>query len=222
MRLPVKVVTSDGQEIGGPYLLRLVGWTEEQYFKEAPESQIVEFEDGDLIVPSPVNVRHQRIVGFLSFLLRGYVESHSLGEVLNGPGVVQLRPGLDYEPDIFVIATAQQDQVSEQYFAGAPALAIEVLSPSTRRRDLRTKAASYRIHSVPEYWAVDPERRILYQHRLPEAQADPYLIVPYTAGRLDSQAIGGFWLAVDWLWQEPLPRHLECLEQILSKGSYDS
>jgi len=218
MRLPVKVVTSDGEEFCGPYLLRLVGWTEEEYFQEAPESQIVEFEDGDLIVPSPVNVRHQRLVGFLSFLLRGYVESHSLGEVLNGPGVVRLRPGLDYEPDIFVVATAQQGQVSEQYFAGAPALAVEVISPSTRRRDLRTKASSYRTHNVPEYWAVDPERRILYQHRLPEAPAEPYLIVPYTAERLDSQSIAGFWLKVDWLWQEPLPKHLECVERVLRGG----
>lgn len=218
MSWTVKVVTLDGEEFCGPYLLRLVGWTEEQYFQEAPESQIVEFEDGDLIMPSPVNVRHQRLVGFLSFLLRGHVESHNLGEVLNGPGVVRLRPGLDYEPDIFVVAATQQGQVGEQYFSGAPALAVEVLSPSTRRRDLRTKAASYRVHNVPEYWAVDPERRTLYQHRLPEGQAEPYLIVPYTAGRLDSQSIAGFWLDVDWLWQEPLPRHLECLEQILRTG----
>ena len=218
MRLPVKVVTSDGEEIGGPYLLRLVGWTEEQYFQEAPESQIVEFEDGDLIVPSPVNVRHQQIVRFLTFLLQGHTESHSLGEVLNGPGVVRLRPGLDYEPDIFVVTTTQQAQFSEQYFSGAPALAVEVISPSTRRRDLRTKASSYRTHNVPEYWAVDLERRILYQHRLPEAPAEPYLIVSYTAGRLDSQSIAGFWLEVDWLWQEPLPKHLECVERVLRGG----
>src|ERR671923_2837598 len=116
MGLPVKVVNLEGEETFAPYLLRLAGWTEEQYFKEAPESRLVEFEDGEIIVHSPVNVRHQRIVGFLTFLLHGYVETHDLGEVLNGPGVVRPRPGLDYEPDIFVVLAAQHDQFSEQYF----------------------------------------------------------------------------------------------------------
>ena len=36
-------------------------------------------------------------------------------------------------------------------------LAVEVLSPSTRRRDLVEKRAKYEAAGVPSYWVVDPE-----------------------------------------------------------------
>ena len=35
-------------------------------------------------------------------------------------------------------------------------------------------------------------------------------------GRLESLAIPGFWIDVAWLWQDPLPDALHCLEQILA------
>jgi len=41
------------------------------------------------------------VAGFLTFLLRGYVEERGLGEVLNGPAVLRIREGVDKEPDIF-------------------------------------------------------------------------------------------------------------------------
>lgn len=37
----------------------------------------------------------------------------------------------------------------------------------------------------------------------------------HTEGRLESHAISGLWIKVGWLWQEPLPAELECLQQIL-------
>jgi len=217
LRLPVEVVERDGTRSYRPYLLRLMGWTEEQYFKEAPEMWFVEFEDGELIVHAPVNVRHQCIVGFLTVLLRGYVRFRNLGNVLNGPAVVRLRPGLNYEPDIFVVSVEHLHRFRRQHFAGAPALVVEMIAPSTRSYDLRTKGPNYRAHGVPEYWAVDPERQTLHRHLLPDDPSAPYLITSHTDGRLDSQAIAGFWIEVGWLWQEPLPAELACLEQILAR-----
>ncbi len=218
MSLPVKVVTLNGEESFGPYLLRVAGWTEDQYFKEAPESRFVEFEDGEIIVHSPVNIRHQQIVRFLTFLVGGYVEARDLGDVLNGPAVARLRPGLDYEPDIFVIAAEHLNQLEEQHFSGSPALVIEVTSPGTRNYDLRTKPPNYREHGVPEYWAVEPRQLTLYQHLLPQDPSAPYLVTQHTEGRLESQAIAGFWIDVGWLWQEPLPKQLGCLQQILASS----
>ena len=50
MSLTLKVIRVDGEEMHESYLLRAGGWTEERYFEEAPETRIVEFEDGDIIV----------------------------------------------------------------------------------------------------------------------------------------------------------------------------
>lgn len=212
----LKVIGVDGEETHEPYLLRAGGWTEERYFEEAPETQIVEFEDGDIIVPSPASVRHQETVRFLTFLMTGYVGQHQLGRVLNGPAVVRLRPNLDYEPDIFFIGNAQLEQLGEQYFSGAPAMVVEVVSQGSRNYDLKTKAANYHEHRVGEYWAVDANEQILYRHVL-AGQADaPYRVTRHKEGRVESVTLAGFWLAARWLWRQPLPSELACLQEILT------
>lgn len=215
MVLPLKVVGPDGREATEPYTLRVAGWTEERYFAEAPETRVVEFEDGEIIVHSPVTMRHQEIVGFLTFILRGYVETRGVGRVFNGPAVVQLRPGLDYEPDIFFVATAQLEGLREHCFAGAPGLIVEVVSPASRVHDLKRKVFAYREHGVPEYWAVDPDYRLLTCHLLPEDRSGSYQVFRCEEGRLESRVLSGFWLEVAWLWCDPLPTGPECLRRIL-------
>ena len=66
-----------------------------------------------------------------------------------------------FQPDIFVIC---DDRMLEEggYITGAPPFIVEVLSPSTRSRDLLLKAYKYHEAGVREYWIVDPdEKRIL-------------------------------------------------------------
>lgn len=217
MTIALKVMTADGEEMAEPYLVRIAGWTEERYFREAPETCFVEFEDGEVIVHSPVKMRHQEITLFVSMLLQAFVRSRGLGKVLNGPAVVRLRPGLDYEPDIFFIPREEMERIAEEYFAGRPGLTVEVISEGTRTHDLRTKAAAYREQGVPEYWAVDSERRALFQHLLPAEPHAPYRVIEHTSGRVESHVIPGFWLDVAWLWQDSLPDELTCLSQILGR-----
>jgi Uma2 family endonuclease len=62
------------------------------------------------------------------------------------------------EPDLVYYAAGHEDRFHVQY-ADPPDLAIEVLSPSTRRIDREEKAAEYAEAGVTEYWIVDPEGR---------------------------------------------------------------
>ena len=48
---------------------------------------------------------------------------------------------------------------------GAPDLVIEVLSPSTRRRDEGLKLERYELLGVQEYWMIDPARQAARVHR---------------------------------------------------------
>lgn len=214
--LAVKIVTEDGEEFAESFLARIAGWTEEQYFLEAPESRFVEFEDGEVIVHSPVGVRHQRVAIFLAVLLQLSVRRRGLGEVLTGPGVVRLRPGLNYEPDIFFISRPAAGRLGEHYFAGAPGFVVEVVSPGTWTHDLVSKAAAYQRHGVPEYWVVDPERKVVVRHLLAPDPRHPYQVTEHAQGRLESRAVPGFWIEVSWLWDEVLPDGMRCLEQILA------
>jgi Uma2 family endonuclease len=214
--LAVRILTDDGEEMSAAYLVRLSGWTEERYFREAPETRFVEFEDGEVIVHSPVGTFHQRIVRFLTMLLQAFVRRRGLGEVLHGPTVVRFRPGLNYEPDIFFIPQELLAVLDDEYFSGTPALVVEILSPGTRTHDLVVKPSAYRRHGVREYWVVDLERRALVRHLLPADPQSAYQVSEHAQGRLECQAIPGFWLDVAWLWQDPLPDELSCLDKILT------
>ena len=136
--------------------------------------------------------------------------------MLNGPAVLRLRPGLNYEPDLFFVRSDQRHGIGEEFFAGIPALIVEVLSEGTRTHDLRTKAAAYRTHGVLEYWVIDAARRILVRHVAPAESQLPFRLTEQAEGRLESVAVPGFWIDVAWLWQDPLPNTLDCLQQILA------
>lgn len=207
----IHVVTDEGREIVDPFLVRLGGWTEERYFAEAPEDRLWEFQDAEVIVHSPATPGHQRMVGFLTFLLRGYVEEHTLGEVFNGPAVLRLRPGADKEPDVFFLRQDRREQVGPGRIEGPADLVIEVTSPGTRSYDLGEKAQVHRGDDVAEYWVVDPERREVTGHRAGEPE---YRVSTMQAGRLDSTVLSGVWVEAEWLWQDPLPSAPACLRQV--------
>jgi Uma2 family endonuclease len=213
--MQIQVVTGDGQQIAVPFLVRLAGWTEERYFAEAPEDRLWEFQDGVLIVHSPATPGHQRIVGFLTFLLRGYVEERGIGEIFNGPAVLRLRPGADKEPDVFFLRQDRRDQVGPGRVEGPADLVVEVTSPGSRSYDLGEKAMVYRDGGIAEYWVVDPERREVTVHR---ASQPDYRVAVIQTGRIDSTAMGGFWVDAEWLWQDPLASGPACLRGILGRA----
>jgi Uma2 family endonuclease len=62
------------------------------------------------------------------------------------------------QPDILVICDRENIDASGKYH-GVPALAVEVLSPSTSRKDLTAKLELYITCGVKEYWVVDPKNR---------------------------------------------------------------
>jgi Uma2 family endonuclease len=108
--------------------------------------------DGTLIVtPAPRHL-HQRVVGNLHITLRNGCPPEL--EVLLAPFDVVLGPSTVLEPDLLV---ARRSDVTERNLPVAPVLAIEVLSPSTRRIDLGTKRLTFEAAGVSSYWVVDPD-----------------------------------------------------------------
>jgi Uma2 family endonuclease len=55
---------------------------------------------------------------------------------------------------------------------GPPSLVIEILSPSTSRRDRQLKRDLYQRVGVEEYWLVDPERDLVTIYRWGAAAAE--------------------------------------------------
>ncbi len=212
--MPLQVVDERKNPIREPYVLRLGGWSLARYLREAPDNAIWEYVRGEVLMNSPATAEHQRIVGFLFNLLSGYCERKGWGEVLTGPAAVRLAPEVVREPDVFVLAPDEAAQATGVPLDVRPALVAEVLSPATRTVDLTEKAADYARAGVPEYWALDAERATLVVHRLREAR---YAVESVQTGTVASEAVPGFWLSADWLFQTPLPRVLPCLSEMLGE-----
>lgn len=107
------------------------------------------------VTASPVT-RHQRVSMNLALLLAAFCREHELGEVLTAPLDVILSRHDVAQPDLVFVSTARSE-ILQDWVRGAPDLVIEILSPSTRRRDETLKRRIYRERGVLEYWIVDPD-----------------------------------------------------------------
>ncbi len=121
-----------------------------------PEDKRYEIIDGELfVVPAP-NVRHQTLLVRLSAILL-HAEARGLGKVLPAPCDVVLSDENVVQPDILFVTKERLGIVGEANIGGAPDLVVEILSPSSRRKDLEAKRKLYAGFGVREYWIVDPE-----------------------------------------------------------------
>jgi Uma2 family endonuclease len=123
--------------------------------------------DGEHIVSPAPGTKHQRALLKLAVALETFLVAHPLGTVFIAPYDVLLSPHDMVEPDLVYISNERaRRQLDEKRLNGPPDLAIEVLSPSTRRRDETKKLQLYERFGVPEYWLVDPEAETVHVHRL--------------------------------------------------------
>jgi Uma2 family endonuclease len=110
-----------------------------------------ELVDGTLVVSAAPGRLHQRAVGRLYRLLDDACPPEF--EVLMAPFAVGLAGDTELQPDILI---ARRDRLTDRDLPGAPELAVEVLSPSTRVYDLNVKRERFERARTPAFWALDP------------------------------------------------------------------
>jgi Uma2 family endonuclease len=98
---------------------------------------------------------------------------------------------------------------------GPPDLAMEIVSPESVERAYEKKRKQYEQAGVPEYWIIDEDMKKVTLLRL-DARGK-YREVRPRRGILRSQVVPGFWVRVEWLWQETRPDNLEALKQITGR-----
>ena len=131
------------------------------------ESERIELIDGVPYMMAPPTTEHQRIAGEIFGQLYNFLKGKKC-QVFPAPFGVRLfsekedRPedetGL-LEPDITVVC--DRDKLDKYGCKGAPDFIVEILSPSTQRRDRLEKYSLYQRAGVREYWIVDPDRKMV-------------------------------------------------------------
>jgi Uma2 family endonuclease len=121
--------------------------------------------DGELLVTPSPGPSHQRVLTLLICALNEYLTREPVGVVSHSPSDTELEPGSITQPDAFVYPIHEWRRVLAE---GNPArellLAIEVLSPSSSRHDRVKKRPHYQ-RTVPEYWIVDLDSRLVERWR---------------------------------------------------------
>jgi len=130
-------------------------WTLEELDSLPDDGNKYELIHGELFVsPAPTD-DHETIGARLTRILDPFVERNGLGLIYRPKAVIQLTDS-QVEPDLFV-RQPQANRKASWRTAPLPSLVVEVLSPSTRRRDREHKRRFYLELGVPEYWIVDPD-----------------------------------------------------------------
>jgi Uma2 family endonuclease len=76
------------------------------------------------------------------------------------------------QPDLILIHRERLDIVTKKGVEGPPDLVIEILSPSSVKRDREGKLKSYARFDVQEYWIVDPANEAIEQYMLSDKRYD--------------------------------------------------
>jgi Uma2 family endonuclease len=125
-----------------------------------------EYVDGEIRL-SPAGYRHGRISVRLVVRLSAYVSERGLGEVLESSTGFRLPNQNLRLPDVSFVAAERvpAEEASVGFFQGAPDLAVEVLSPSDRPKQVLDRIGDYLEAGTRLVWVIDPERRQAVVHR---------------------------------------------------------
>ncbi len=131
--------------------------------------ELVELIKGKVFPMSAPLSRHQKIVGNVYREISYYLKRNRC-QVFVAPFDVKL-PRFDangqlladsntvVQPDICIVCNP--DKIDERGCNGVPDMIVEVLSPSTAKKDLNEKFNLYEEIGVQEYWVVFPELKMI-------------------------------------------------------------
>lgn len=156
------------------------------------------------VTPSP-RLGHQELVGRLYLAIGGFLTTRRhLGRVFLSPVDVVMSGHDVVVPDLIVVAGEQHDILTELNVQGPPALVVEIMSPSTRRRDEGIKRKLYDERGVREYWLVDPKgMRVSVRRRATDATFPVVSTLEASgADQLSTPLLPGFTLSVRELFEE--------------------
>lgn len=115
--------------------------------------------EGIIVQKSAPSPFHQIVARNIFRALDAYVVANTLGEALFAPIDVFLDEKNVLQPDVLFIAATQKTIITNDGIMGAPNLVVEIISPSTAKRDRGGKMRVYERCGVDEYWLVDIRTR---------------------------------------------------------------
>ena len=156
-------------------------------FQKLPEREgaIYELDEGELLMEASPAARHNLIRQRITVKLMQFVDSKFLGIVLEEMDF-RLNSDTVRNPDVAFVTAAHVAGIDLDVspIEGAPALAVEVISPSNSAEDMAKKTQQYLRAGSTAVWIVYPKLRMVEVHstsrvnrvREPEVLTEPTLL----------------------------------------------
>jgi Uma2 family endonuclease len=145
--------------------------TDEDLRRLPRDGRKYELVDGEIRV-SPAGGRHGQITLELGARILAHARTNRLGIVVDSSTGFRLpgrKPGEQdvRSPDLGFVATGRlpRDQAPVGFIELAPDLAVEVLSPDDRRREVLEKVGEFLDAGTRLVWVLDPEKRVAAVYR---------------------------------------------------------
>ncbi len=143
--------------------------TAEELLRLPDDGLRYELVKGELITMAPASPRHGRVAMQLGRLLANHVAEHQLGEVYAAESGFKLAqdPDTVRAPDLSFIVRERIPPREEQdgFWAIAPDLVAEVVSPYDTAQDVQTKVVEWLAAGVRLVWVVYPDERMVTEYR---------------------------------------------------------
>jgi prevent-host-death family protein len=121
-----------------------------------------EYIDGEIYLLASPRTVHQIVITELFGVFYNFFQETNCTPMV-APYDIELRRTPEniniVQPDIMIICDLEEKLNEDDYYKGIPSLVVEVLSKSTRRKDLIKKLDLYMSCGVNEYWIVNPDNK---------------------------------------------------------------
>jgi prevent-host-death family protein len=180
-----------------------------QEFMEIYEKSTLrmEFINGEIFLLASPGIGHQEILARLHLTFNDYFKDNKC-RVFFAPFDVHFKKINIQEPDVMqpdmLVACDLEGNITEKgRYMGTPALVIEILSGSTRSKDMITKLDTYRLSGVQEYWIIDPKQESIMVYVFTDYEIDR--VRKFEKGAdANSQVFNGLATNVDALFNDLL------------------
>jgi len=149
-------------------------------FMEISEKSTLRMEliNGEIHLLGSPNMGHQEILGRLHLLFHEYFKGkkcrvflapfdvHFRKKELKEPDVMQ--------PDVLVACDLENNVTKKLRYMGTPTLVVEILSESTRSKDMIDKLNTYMLSGVREYWIIDQKQENILVYSFADFDIDTY------------------------------------------------
>jgi Uma2 family endonuclease len=126
---------------------------------ERVDKRLYELVDG-VLVEKPMGKREGLFSALVGHFLLDFLEENDLGVVLGADGPIRLRLGLVRIPDVCFIHWEKlpEGELSDESISSViPDLAIEILSPSNTKSEMKRKLKDYFEAGVRLVWFIQPK-----------------------------------------------------------------